>query len=431
MCRASRPGPRAREPRSSRNSALPGAEVSVLKSASRHRALQSRRFAPGLLLALPQRKFRRMLVSALERFVRCAALTVPLLLASAAAVAQELAEPTAAVPAAPAAPSMEAPPAAAEAAPPVAAPAAVAAATTGPLSLTWTSANATCDGSAVGPRALELVSRGITPHATEARALVEGSGTRWSVQLETRSQSRMGQRTLRGESCKEIQQAIALLLAMIMEAEAKGESTPPTAPTESLSMLNPDEDPEVDAVPIVPLPAHPGRALLVRTEGSAAVGLQPSLGLGVSGNVGVALGSLELHVGGAYWPTSRAAIFDRDGAIEMSRRAVGASVCYGWLGAGRIELLSCLGPEWLWMKWRSTGLAKPRGGNIRHLVTLNGGLELRLTVLGPLFASLSSGFTWEQRRAFQAKKCEECSFTDVFHTRDIGLRFGAGMGARF
>ncbi|MEY2932589.1 MAG: hypothetical protein RL033_3338 [Pseudomonadota bacterium] len=373
-----------------------------------------------------QRKFRFVMPGpVLDRLV-CCAIAGAFLFAAAGAIAQEPPAPFA--PSALPMPTVETPPAADA---PAASPSygQAPAPALGPLSLIWASADPSCTGNAVGPRALELVSRGITPRPTEARASVERDGVRWSVQLETRSQSRMGQRTLRGESCKEIQQAIALLLAMIMEAEAKGESTP-TAPPESLSMLNPDEDPVVDVAPL-PVAVPRGLELLVRTEGSAAVGLQPSLGLGVGGSVGVALSALELRINGAYWPRSRAAIFERDGTFEMTRQAAGAALCYRWLSSGRIELLSCLGPEWLWVQWRSSGLKKPREGQIRHLATLNGGLDLRLAAIGPLFVSFSPGFTWEQRRPFQAQRCDDCTPTDVFHTWDIGLRFGAGIGARF
>lgn len=403
----------------------------VLKSAPRRGARENagqHGLADGLLLAPAQRKFQYvMLGSVLDRFV-CCAVAGAFLFPAAGASAQEPPAPFA--PSATPMPTVETPPAAdapAAASPPdgqTATPA------LGPLSLTWVSADPSCAGNAVGPRALELVSRGITPRPTEARARVERDGVRWSVQLETRSQSRMGQRTLRGESCKEIQQAIALLLAMIMEAEAKGESTPPTAPPEVLSMLNPDEDPVVDVAPL-PVAVPRGLELLVRTEGSAAVGLQPSLGLGVGGSVGAALSSFELRVNGAYWPRSRAAIFNRDGTIEMTRQAAGAALCYRWLSSGRIELLSCLGPEWLWVQWRSSGLQQNREGRIRHLATLNGSLDLRLAAIGPLFVSFSPGFTWEQRRPFRAQRCDNCTPTDVFHTWDIGLRFGAGIGARF
>ncbi len=299
----------------------------------------------------------------------------------------------------------------------------------GPLSLTWTSADPSCDGSQVRARALELVSRSIVPRPTEARAVVEREGERWRVQLETRSQSRMGQRTLRAESCKEIQQAIALLLAMIMEAEAKGETAPPAPPPESLNMLEPEDEPIIIDSP----PVEPGRAWswLVRSESAAAVGLQPSVGFGVSGSVGVSFGAWELHAGGGYWLSSRAPIFERQGAIEMSRATAGASLCYRWLSSGRIELLSCLGPEWLWLDWSTSGLLRNRVGGIHHLLTLNGSLELRVAAVGPLFVTLAPGFTWEQRRPFQAKRCEDCTPTDVFHTWDIGVRFGAGVGARF
>lgn len=381
-----------------------------------------------------------MLVSALPRLACCAVLAGRLLLTVPAHAQPPPAPSGGAAPASPPAgvagtpdPAATAPEAATptpEAAAPVPQAAAPAADAPSPLSLTWNSTDPSCDGSAVGPRALELVSPLVVPNPTDARALVERDGERWRVQLETRSQSRMGQRTLRGESCKEIQQAISLLLAMIMEAEAKGESTPPPGPPpEPLSMLNPDEDPVVDTAPA----ALPQRewSFLVRGEGAVGVGLQPSLGLGLGASVGLSLGSFEAHLVGAYWPSSRASIFEREGALEMTREAVGASLCYRWLGSGRIELLSCVGPELLWMQWRTTGLLLNRAGGIRHLLTLSGSVELRLAAVGPVFVALTPGFTWQQRRPFQAERCDNCTPTGVFQTWDIGPRFGAGVGARF
>src|SRR5262249_9008581 len=121
-----------------------------------------------------------------------------------------------------------------------------------PLGLTWVSSDPSCDGSAVAARALELVTRGGVPLAAEARAQVGREGERWVVDLQTRSESHIGRRTLRGESCKEIQQAIALLLAMIMESEAKSEAAvppPPAAPSAPPISLETTKEPELDEAP--------------------------------------------------------------------------------------------------------------------------------------------------------------------------------------
>src|SRR5262245_54017409 len=152
-----------------------------------------------------------------------------------------------------------------------------------PLELTWVSSEPSCDGATVAARAVELVTKGVTPRSTQARATVGRDGNHWVVDLETRSESSIGRRALRGESCKELQQAIALLLAMIMESEAKAEVAAPApaalaGPTPPVLNLNSiSGSPEIDEAP-APARARENRfGFAVRTEGTVAVGLQPSL----------------------------------------------------------------------------------------------------------------------------------------------------------
>src|SRR5262245_31213888 len=132
-----------------------------------------------------------MLVSASCRFACWATLAAALVLVAAPALAQApAAAPVPATAAAPgetpAGPARDPAPPAPAANPPAANSPATAppaphlpgsgpapAGPTAPLSLTWTSTDPSCDGSAVGPRALELVSQNVVPRPTEAKALVE------------------------------------------------------------------------------------------------------------------------------------------------------------------------------------------------------------------------------------------------------------------
>jgi hypothetical protein len=310
-----------------------------------------------------------------------------------------------------------------------------------PLGLTWATSDPGCDGSAVAARALELVAKGITPRPTQARAQVERDGDHWVVDLETRSESQIGRRRLRGESCKEIQQAIALLLAMILESEAKAESapapvgavSPPAVPEPPTSLDSPVGAPEQDAPPPPPPrgPRNDGFGWALRMEGTAAMGLQPSLGLGVGASIAAAYGPFELHVGGAYWPTSQASIFERDGTIEMSRKILGLSACYRLLDRGVVQALPCVGPERVWTKWRSTGLSTNRQDDPPPEWSLTASLELRLQVFGPMFLLIAPGITWEQPQPFEAQPCNDCALTPVFQTWPVGPRLTAGVGARF
>src|SRR6185295_3599895 len=98
-----------------------------------------------------------------------------------------------------------------------------------PLALTWLSSDASCNGDGVGTRALHLVREGVTPRPTQAHAQVGREGSHWLVELQTRSESSLGRRTLRGESCAEIENAIALVLAMMLESGGRAEAVPTAA----------------------------------------------------------------------------------------------------------------------------------------------------------------------------------------------------------
>ncbi|MEO8180188.1 MAG: hypothetical protein ABI895_15235 [Deltaproteobacteria bacterium] len=319
----------------------------------------------------------------------------------------------------------------------------VPAAPAGPLALTWQSSDPSCEGASVAERALSSVAHGVTPRPTEARARVAREGDQWLVELETRSQSNLGRRTLRGESCEEIQRAIALLLAMILESEAKAEAASAAPPVTAAAPPAPalelplgaspgSRSPEHDVPPQRPaLPAPTGFGGVLRSEGTAALGLQPSLGLGAGGSIGAAYGPLELHIGGAYWPESRMAIFDRDGSLEMSRSVLSVAACYQLWGVGRLRAVPCLSPELAWVKWHSVGLRVPASGEKDHLESLSAFLDLRLELFGPLFLSIAPGLTWERPQPFRARRCQNCTYTEVFQTWAVGPRLGTGVGARF
>ena len=312
-----------------------------------------------------------------------------------------------------------------------------------PLALTWVSSDPSCEGASVAARALASIARGVTPRPTEARAHVVREGDHWLVELETRSQSNLGRRTLSGESCEEIQRAIALLLAMILESEAKAEAAPAAPPVPAAAPPAPalelplgaspaSRSPEQDVPPQRPaLPAPTGFGGVLRSEGTAALGLQPRLGLGAGGSIGAAYGPLELQVGGAYWPESRMAVFDRDGSLEMSRTVLSVAACYQLWDLGRLRAVPCVSPELAWVKWHSVGLRVPASGEKNHLESLSAFLDLRLELFGPLFLTIAPGLTWERPQPFRARRCQNCTPTEVFQTWGIAPRLGTGVGARF
>jgi len=307
-----------------------------------------------------------------------------------------------------------------------------------PLELTWVGSDPSCDGTTVVARALELVTPGITPRPTQARAELSREGSGWTVDLQTRGESHAGRRVLRGESCKEIEQAIALLLAMIMESEAKSaasQAVPPPVPPAAAApntMLAPNAIAaaiEDEAPPPKP-PPGPGFGWLLRSDATAALGLKPGLGLSAGVGAALSLGAWELAGGVAYWPTSRTAIFNGAGALEVSRRNLTLAGCYRFSIGTVLQIVPCVGPEFSWYSYLSEGIDETREGT-KLLVSGTATAELRFQVVGPMFAALTPGVTWGKTQGFEGKECRDCNPADVFHTWGIGPRLGAGVGARF
>ena len=307
-----------------------------------------------------------------------------------------------------------------------------------PLELSWVSADPSCEGTTVAARALELVTPGITPRPTQARAELSRDGNSWVVDLQTRSESHAGRRVLRGESCKEIQQAIALLLAMILESEAKSAAsqtlappaTTPPPPAAPNTMLGPAQD--SDPVPPPPERAQgPAVGWLLRSDATAALGLkEPGLNLGAGIGAALSVGSVELAAGVTYWPASRAEISDGTGSIEVTRQNVTLAGCYRFSTGTLLQIVPCLGPELTWYRWHSEGIDNTDGTKL--LPSLTGSIEFRFAIVGPVFASLTPGVTGELIQPFGVKiDCSDCAPTAVFHTWGIGPRLGAGVGARF
>lgn len=303
-----------------------------------------------------------------------------------------------------------------------------------PLELSWLSADPNCEGTTVAARSLELVTPGITPRPTQARAELSRDGSSWVVDLQTRSESAAGRRVLRGESCKEIQQAIALLLAMIMESEAKSAASQASAPPPLAAAPNTMLDPVLDDAPEPPPPSPSGPDIggLLRGDATAALGLQPGLGLGAGLGAALSVGVVELAIGVTHWPVSRLEIFGGTGTLEVSRENLTLAGCYRFSTGPVLQIVPCLGPELTLYRWDSKDIESSEGSRRKLLGSLTGSIEFRFAIVGPMFASLTPGVTGEFIQPFEVKKdCTDCNGTAVFHTWGIGPRLGAGVGARF
>jgi hypothetical protein len=286
---------------------------------------------------------------------------------------------------------------------------------------------------------------------------VRREGEQWLVRLQTQSGELSGRRLLRADSCHEIQQAIALLLAMAMES--KGDVMPPEAAAPEAPPPPPASAPE----PPVVTPPPPARATpearepvraaepsaragvdigwFARLDGKAALGLMPGLGLGLGVAVGVRLGEVDLGVTGAFWPGTRAQVLEGPGRVNVTRQSIGLRGCWNvWRDSGWV-IAPCLAPELTYFRYVSEELAETERGRGDPLLSITGAVDVRYELArGWLSLIVSPGLTWEKKQPFELGLNDEPMTTamptapetvEVYKTTGIGPRLEVGLDARF
>jgi hypothetical protein len=345
------------------------------------------------------------------------------------------------------------------AAPASAQPARVLEAAEPPLRMTWETDDPACSGDDVSARALRLVSPGVVPRPLQARVEVRRDGDEWLVRLQTQSGELSGRRILRAESCGELQQAIALLLAMTMESKGDvlpAEPAPP--PVAAEPPAPPPPPPAVVPAPVAPAPAGDvadhrpaedadtggglGLGWFVRADGKAAYGLKPGLGLGVGITAGIRLGDFDVGASAAHWPTTRAQAPDRRGYMDLSRQDVSLRVCWNAWRAGDFTLAPCVAPELTFFRYETSRVRIPASDSVGPYPSVTTSIDLRYALVADsLSLVLSPGLTVARARPFafvldDGSQADEPPGADApkeefYRTMGFGPRLEVGVDARF
>jgi hypothetical protein len=331
-----------------------------------------------------------------------------------------------------------------------------------PLRVLWTSDDASCDGGDVAARALKLVTPGVTPSQLTAKVEVQ-HGEDWLVRLETESGQQEGRRTLRADSCEEIQQAIALLLAMTMEAkgELPGSAEVPVPPAQ------PQPQPQTRAQPQPPA-ATPPAALAAELEGAdepsppetpragvdlggfarvgarAGRGLQPGYAWGIAVQLGMRLGDFDIGVEGQHWPETHELLPEQgpNAEIAVRRENIGLRACWNLLRAGNFIAAPCVAPQVTFFAFDTHGLDEAHDRPVPPLFGVGVAADLRYEVLARrLSFLLSAGVDFEQKQPFQigltdpeaaaAGDPDATQKVEVYRTAGVGSRLEVGIDARF
>jgi hypothetical protein len=325
------------------------------------------------------------------------------------------------------------------------------------LSLSWRSDAEGCEGEEPVTREVERLMRG-RPVLVSVRAVAEVTRLegRWHVQLQTTSSAHSGQRSLTGDSCAEVRRAIALLLAMTLEAESAhltesapaGDASPPEpAPPEPPGPGSSAPAPATVRGPEpASAPADAGARPAVddepaafgwqaRAQGVAATGLVPGVGIGVGASVGAWVGPLDLTIEATHWLPRTTAILDGQGRLEVSAQTLELAACWALWSSGPLTVAPCLAPKLTWLHREATGLGAAPVETPGPLPGLGAEIEIRLSPGGSeWYVALRQGVSWDRAQPFHSctpstADCEER--LTVYESQSLAPRLRAGVGTRF
>lgn len=259
--------------------------------------------------------------------------------------------------------------------------------------------------------------------AVEAHASV-AHGPPWSVSLTTHNAGQLGRRSLEAASCRDLADATALILALMIDPDAVAAH----AGDAKVAPSPPPPAPVVEAPPAPP-PTGPPMDVLVAVHGQASLGLLPGVDAGVGAGIGLAGRRWRVEVRGTYGlrrdQVARAAAApEARGQFSFLGSALAACIDLGGDGIGfgpcagaELGLVSAKGyGVSVELPARTTWLAGGAGGYVvialgRHLA-----IPLHLDVMAPLL-----------RPRYIIKDVEGT----VFQAPALGVRLIGGLEWRF
>ena len=292
----------------------------------------------------------------------------------------------------------------------------------GRLQLEWQTQEPGCEAANIVDEALKLVGPSAVPRPIAATAQVWRRGSEWVVQLDTHSASQTGRRVLSSPSCQDLRQAIALLLAMILESEGDPDDV---------------ELPEPTPTPVAN--TELGLDWLVQTAGSTGWRLKPTMAWGVGAAAGLRFRIWEASLAFMYWPATSKQVAG-GGQLQIDREDASLALCADLALIASLALVPCISPAVTLFGSSASGIVEAQPRRLTPQVGVHASLSVRYWLPGQhFFAALGSGVTWERPRPFTIRyTCEdeelpECEPRDVlvYKTGGIAPRITLAIGARF
>jgi hypothetical protein len=180
-----------------------------------------------------------------------------------------------------------------------------------------------------------LIGESSHERTVRASATVTGSDDGWKVRVRMESSGEVSERSLSAPTCRALEKAVALVIAITIEPRAaSGEPPPPPPPPPPVEP--PPPKPPPPPPPVVHEPPLKGFAAL---GPATEIGLLPELGVGGELSVGLRLSIFSAELSGAiYAPESTTVMGPNGGRFILA--SGGLRACGRVLG-GQVELFGC------------------------------------------------------------------------------------------
>lgn len=250
------------------------------------------------------------------------------------------------------------------------------------ISLVWNAPEQDCPSPAqVAREALELVGRGASRvHKVEAAATVSQSEDgAWKVELVTEIDGHKGTRTIDAPTCRQLADATALIVAIMIDPDTKRGPRPP--PIRDAFLAG-----DTGQKPLAEPAAKAGVGL--ELGGIADAGTLPASSLGVQAAARWHLGLATLEAHGAWWPGTSATLYERPSVGgDFSLVAAGLLGC---LSTQTLGVSACFGPELDHMTGEGKGVTDPGQGSATWMGVL-GAVRADVPITSRLSLALQAG----------------------------------------
>jgi hypothetical protein len=302
------------------------------------------------------------------------------------------------------------------------------------VELTW-SADPSCPSGGAVVAEVERLVRGAPPKdVVVARAKVEHDGT-WRVRLETKSGDRVGIREVEAETCAQLGDATALILALMIDPtaamrempEPPGPRAPPFAAREQAPARTLPPPAPVVSAPHRPPPHGVSIRGVAALSAVGDVGNLPAAAIGVGGSAGLGIDAYRVTLDLSAFPTRTGHAAQRPAAGGDFTLVAGALVaCRTLLALDRFRGGVCLGAELDTVLAKGFGVSSPQSGSTRWGALAAGAL-VEARIVHPLSTELRVGGAVP----FSRPPFYFDDIGTVYRPSVVGFRVAIGLVAHF